>query len=240
MELLGFSASAEVSPSFHTSSVHRNPNFFFKVMPCNSLLVSSVETRLWNSLSCVRINANDKRNRFFLQSIRKRSNIHSAQLDFFFIRNEGYLPKLRRFTVKLKKVVKCSVNFKDSFPVIFFRLVVGVMLFMAVTVPVAKSPSWALTEENILFLEAWRTIDRAYVDKTFNGQSWFRYRENALRNEPMNTREETYVAIRKMLATLDDPFTRFLEPEKFKSLRAVWNTRCSYRSRDFNWLSNRK
>lgn len=49
----------------------------------------------------------------------------------------------------------------------------------------------ALTEENLLFLEAWRTIDRAYVDKTFNGQSWFRYRENALHNEPMDTREET-------------------------------------------------
>lgn len=28
-------------------------------------------------------------------------------------------------------------------------------------------------------------------------------------------------AIKKMLATLNDPFTRFLEPEKFKSLR-VW------------------
>lgn len=49
----------------------------------------------------------------------------------------------------------------------------------------------SLSEENRLFLEAWRTLDRAYVDKTFNGQSWFRYRENALRNEPMNTREET-------------------------------------------------
>lgn len=49
----------------------------------------------------------------------------------------------------------------------------------------------ALSEENLLFLEAWRTIDRAYVDKTFNGQSWFRYRENALRNEPMNNREDT-------------------------------------------------
>lgn len=36
-------------------------------------------------------------------------------------------------------------------------------------------------------------IDRAYVDKSFNGQSWFRYRENALRNEPMNTREETCI-----------------------------------------------
>ncbi|CAL5413671.1 unnamed protein product [Camellia sinensis] len=61
-------------------------------------------------------------------------------------------------------------------------------------------PRMALTEEIRLFLEAWRTIDRAYVDKNFNGQ-------------------KTYKAIRKMLATLDDPFTRFLEPEKFKSLR---------------------
>ncbi|CAN1759990.1 Carboxyl-terminal-processing peptidase 2, chloroplastic, partial [Linum perenne] len=78
----------------------------------------------------------------------------------------------------------------------------------------------ALTEENLIFLEAWRLIDRAYVDKTFNGQSWFRYREDALRNEPMNTREETYDAIRKMAASLDDPFTRFLEPEKLRSLRS--------------------
>ncbi|XP_021776459.1 carboxyl-terminal-processing peptidase 2, chloroplastic-like isoform X2 [Chenopodium quinoa] len=78
----------------------------------------------------------------------------------------------------------------------------------------------SLSEENRLFLEAWRTLDRAYVDKTFNGQSWFRYRENALRNEPMNSREETYSAIRKMISTLNDPFTRFLEPEKLKNLRS--------------------
>ncbi|KAI8003243.1 hypothetical protein LOK49_LG08G02570 [Camellia lanceoleosa] len=61
----------------------------------------------------------------------------------------------------------------------------------SISVAVSRTPSLALTEENRLFLEAWRTIDRAYVDKNFNGQSWFRYRENALRNEPMNTREET-------------------------------------------------
>ncbi|GAQ77612.1 Peptidase S41 family protein [Klebsormidium nitens] len=78
----------------------------------------------------------------------------------------------------------------------------------------------ALTEENLVFLEAWRTVDRAYIDKTFNGQNWFKYRENALKNAPMNDRDETYAAIRKMLATLDDPFTRFLEPEKFRSLKS--------------------
>ncbi|KAH7669713.1 C-terminal processing peptidase protein [Dioscorea alata] len=94
------------------------------------------------------------------------------------------------------------------------------VLVVSLSLAVNQSPSWSLTEENLLFLEAWKMVDRAYYDKTFNGQSWFRYRENALRNEPMNTREETYTAIRKMLSTLDDPFTRFLEPEKFRSLRS--------------------
>jgi hypothetical protein len=35
-------------------------------------------------------------------------------------------------------------------------------------------PSQAVTNEQLLFLEAWRAVDRAYVDKTFNGQSWFK------------------------------------------------------------------
>ncbi|PKI73174.1 hypothetical protein CRG98_006420 [Punica granatum] len=111
-------------------------------------------------------------------------------------------------------------DFKERFSVAFAQLLVWVMLFTSVSFAISSAPSWALNEENLLFLEAWRTIDRAYIDKTFNGQSWFRYRENALRNEPMNTRAETYTAIKKMVATLDDPFTRFLEPEKFKSLRS--------------------
>ncbi|XP_047310476.1 carboxyl-terminal-processing peptidase 2, chloroplastic [Impatiens glandulifera] len=111
-------------------------------------------------------------------------------------------------------------GFNKHVPVLFVRIVVGMVLIMTVSFAVNRTPSWSLTEENLLFLEAWRTIDRAYVDKNFNGQNWFKYRENALRNEPMNSREETYIAIKKMLATLDDPFTRFLEPEKFKSLRS--------------------
>ncbi|MCL7047324.1 hypothetical protein MKW94_022529 [Papaver nudicaule] len=120
----------------------------------------------------------------------------------------------------LKKLLNWKGKLKQHFPFGLVRIVVGVVLVMSVSVAVSRSPSLALTEENLLFLEAWRTIDRAYVDKKFNGQSWFRYREDALRKEPMKNRQETYTAIRKMLATLNDPFTRFLEPEKFKSLRS--------------------
>ncbi|XP_068666199.1 carboxyl-terminal-processing peptidase 2, chloroplastic isoform X2 [Aristolochia californica] len=127
--------------------------------------------------------------------------------------------KLWRHAVNFHGVTNLPEKFKSCFSVFAIRLAVSVLLVMSAFF-VSKAPTWALSEENLLFLEAWRTIDRAYYDKTFNGQSWFRYRETALRAEPMNTREETYAAIKKMLATLDDPFTRFLEPEKFRSLRS--------------------
>lgn len=77
----------------------------------------------------------------------------------------------------------------------------------------------AISENNLLFLEAWRAVDRAYVDKTFNGVSWFRYRETAVKNEKMGTTAQTYDAIRKMLTQLDDPFTRFLEPAQLDYVR---------------------
>ncbi|XP_071719986.1 carboxyl-terminal-processing peptidase 2, chloroplastic-like [Rutidosis leptorrhynchoides] len=201
-----------------------------KVVQWNSYVVSSVKSRLRNSLSCVSINASDRLTGFVCKKddengslfwLMKRYNRRFALHHVVLFRRNGRLSTmLRKHTISLRKLVKSSEKFKDLFPVFFVRIVLGMMLFMAITVPVSKSPSWALTEENLLFLEAWRTIDRAYVDKSFNGQSWFRYRENALRNEPMNNREQTYAAIKKMLGTLDDPFTRFLEPEKFKSLRS--------------------
>uniref|UniRef100_A0ACD5XT95 Uncharacterized protein n=1 Tax=Avena sativa TaxID=4498 RepID=A0ACD5XT95_AVESA len=126
--------------------------------------------------------------------------------------------------VRVCTVARASPLEVDAAPAGFGRrAIVGVVLAMSLSAPAyyrVPPPSSALTEENLIFLEAWRAVDRAYYDKSFNGQSWFRYRERALREDPMSTREETYAAIKKMLTTLDDPFTRFLEPEKFKSLRS--------------------
>ncbi|EFJ50637.1 hypothetical protein VOLCADRAFT_58180, partial [Volvox carteri f. nagariensis] len=77
----------------------------------------------------------------------------------------------------------------------------------------------AVSSEQLLFLEAWRAVDRAYVDKSFNGQSWFRVRETFLKKESFESRSQTYDAIRKLVASLDDPFTRFLEPSRLSELR---------------------
>ncbi|KAL0021799.1 hypothetical protein WJX77_001884 [Trebouxia sp. C0004] len=83
----------------------------------------------------------------------------------------------------------------------------------------AAPPAQAITTEQLLFLEAWRAVDRAYVDKTFNNQSWFKLREQYLKNEPMHDRNETYTAISKSIKTLNDPFTRLLEPSRYSALK---------------------
>ncbi|MCD9639197.1 Carboxyl-terminal-processing peptidase 2, chloroplastic [Datura stramonium] len=228
------SPSASVSPSFIIT--RRNPTISFKVLSWNSLYSGSNNSRLYHPILRLKRSGSDNsgscssscyiermyRNRMFSQPIWRCSKFYVDKESFLVIQNGlGFLTK--KFKTSLRKTVKYSEIFKSTVPDIFVRSCIGLMLVMAVNAAVVKSPSFALTEENLLFLEAWRTIDRAYIDKTFNGQSWFRYREDALRNEPMNTRQETYAAIKKMIATLDDPFTRFLEPEKFKSLR-VWQS----------------
>lgn len=78
--------------------------------------------------------------------------------------------------------------------------------------------AWAFTDNQQLFSEAWRIVDRAYLDDTFNHQNWWLVRQNALK-KPLRDREATYGAIRTMLESLDDPFTRFLTPEEYRSLK---------------------
>lgn len=79
-------------------------------------------------------------------------------------------------------------------------------------------PAHALSEEQKLLSEVWRIVDRAYVDETFNHQNWWMVRQRVLR-QPLEDREATYTVIQDMLASLDDPFTRLLKPDQYRSLQ---------------------
>ncbi|MDS3860083.1 S41 family peptidase [Thermosynechococcaceae cyanobacterium BACA0444] len=81
-----------------------------------------------------------------------------------------------------------------------------------------SSTALALTTEQKLYNEAWKIVSQSYVDETFNGQNWWNVRQEALR-QPLETREATYEAIQKMLASLGDPFTRLLRPAQYHSLQ---------------------
>lgn len=76
----------------------------------------------------------------------------------------------------------------------------------------------AFTDEQKLLLQSWRIVNQSYVDDTFNHQNWWLLRQKLVK-KPLHDREETYQAIEEMLASLDDPFTRLLRPEQYRSLQ---------------------
>ncbi len=79
-------------------------------------------------------------------------------------------------------------------------------------------PAAAFTSEQQLVLQAWRTINHAYYDGNFNHQNWLLTRDRTLKQSIPNE-EAAYQAITQMIATLDEPFTRLLRPEQYRSLQ---------------------
>jgi carboxyl-terminal processing protease len=66
--------------------------------------------------------------------------------------------------------------------------------------------------------EVWQIIDKNYVDGTFNQVDWKEVRNEYLDREYTNE-EQAYDAIREMLEKLEDPYTRFMDPEEFKNMQ---------------------
>lgn len=66
--------------------------------------------------------------------------------------------------------------------------------------------------------EVWQLVDRNYVDGTFNRVDWQAVRREYL-GRTYSDREQAYVAIREMLERLNDPYTRFMNPQEFRNMQ---------------------
>ncbi|MBQ8168635.1 S41 family peptidase [bacterium] len=64
-----------------------------------------------------------------------------------------------------------------------------------------------------LYDQVWRLINTKFVDQTNNDQDWAKWRHKY--DDKIRTNEDAYVAINTMIASLDDPYTRFLDPKEF-------------------------
>lgn len=64
-----------------------------------------------------------------------------------------------------------------------------------------------------IYDQVWKLINSKYVDVNQNGQNWHRWRHKY--DSTIRTYEDAYVAIETMLSSLDDPYTRFLDPDEF-------------------------
>ncbi|OWY65072.1 carboxyl-terminal protease [cyanobacterium TDX16] len=97
---------------------------------------------------------------------------------------------------------------------------IGVLLIVPILLALGiwTQPATAITEEQRVVVEAWRIVNRAYLDDTFNHQNWSAVRQQALK-QPLDNPESAYTTVEKMLASLNEPFTRFLRPEQYRSLQ---------------------
>ena len=102
---------------------------------------------------------------------------------------------------------------------IFSATAAVVTLVGGVGIQVA-SPSWAgfRSHPKEVIDEAWQIVNRAYVDGKFNNVDWENVRRDLLSRE-YTSDEEAYEAIREALEQLDDPYTRFMDPEQYASMQ---------------------
>ncbi|MBE9128851.1 MULTISPECIES: carboxyl-terminal processing protease CtpC [unclassified Coleofasciculus] len=105
-------------------------------------------------------------------------------------------------------------------------LVVGATAVVLTTVAVtgaglhlSQSQAFFRESPKELVDEVWQIIDRNYVDATFNQVDWRAVRTDYTLNRSYTDKEEAYTAIREMLEKLEDPYTRFMDPEEFKNMQ---------------------
>lgn len=86
----------------------------------------------------------------------------------------------------------------------------GVFIFMFGWVIRSNVQASTPTE---LYDNVWRLINTKYVDQTNNEQDWGKWRHKY--DNVIKTDQDAYVAIDTMVASLNDPYTKFLNPKDF-------------------------
>lgn len=64
-----------------------------------------------------------------------------------------------------------------------------------------------------LYDQVWKLVNAKFVDQTNNAQDWSKWRHKY--DNKIRTNEDAYVAINTMVASLNDPYTKFLDPKEF-------------------------
>jgi carboxyl-terminal processing protease len=103
-------------------------------------------------------------------------------------------------------------------------LLVSNTALTAVATPLREATAGTKFEDNpkAIVDEAWQIVNREYVDGTFNRTNWQQVRRDLLERKYSN-RLEAYSAIRQALRKLDDPYTRFMDPQQYLTLTTQTN-----------------
>lgn len=117
----------------------------------------------------------------------------------------------------LNKIMK-----RKEFVILILTVLLVILLYKCITDAVYNSIPIS-TNENInykqvssqkLFDNSWKIIRKKYIDKDLNSQNW-NYWKKHYKNQ-IKTDEDAKVAIDTMIASLNDPYSRFLTKKEFE------------------------
>lgn len=118
-----------------------------------------------------------------------------------------------------------AYNFDPSMTTAKRRLILGATAVAVATVTVtgagihlSQSKAFFQASPKELIDEVWQLINRNYVDGTFNQVDWVTVRRDYL-GRNYSSQEDAYAAIREMLGKLEDPYTRFMDPQEFANMQ---------------------
>ncbi|MFM8937246.1 MAG: PDZ domain-containing protein, partial [Vulcanococcus sp.] len=102
-------------------------------------------------------------------------------------------------------------------------VLLGLGAMTAVVVPPLLGPSAAVLINDSpkeVIDQTWQIVFRDYLDINgkYTPEKWRALRRQVLA-KTYGSPKESYEAIRGMLASLDDPYTRFLDPREFKEMQ---------------------
>lgn len=69
-----------------------------------------------------------------------------------------------------------------------------------------------------LFDKTWKIIKKSYYDTEMNHQDWYRWKTHY--QGKIKTEEDLYVAVNTMLASLNDPYSKFMSKKEFEDLNS--------------------
>ncbi len=93
--------------------------------------------------------------------------------------------------------------------------------FIIAGIGLPSSTTSAITDSpKELIDQVWQIIYRDFLDSSgkYNNNDWKKLRKKLLSKQYAD-KEESYSAINGMLASLEDPYTRFLDPKQFKEMK---------------------
>lgn len=101
---------------------------------------------------------------------------------------------------------------KEKLNYILKKFTVLAIVFGFVYIGIGFNPILASSPQTT-YDRVWKLVDTKFVNKDNNRQDWTRWRHKY--DTKMNTDEDAYVAIETMLTSLNDVYTKYLNPKQF-------------------------